>query len=46
MNDYLDYQKALFDMEQELIDRIANQKGLTWKKIKAVIALDCLMRAI
>ncbi len=46
MNSYLDYEREIFDAQRRLIEKIESQKGITWEKIKAAIALDCLLHVI
>ncbi len=46
MNSYFGYEREIFDAQRALIEKIGNQKGFTWEKIKAAIALDCLLHVI
>ena len=46
MNSYLSYEREIFEAQRELIEKIESQKGFTWDKIKAAIALDCLLHVL
>ena len=46
MNSYLSYEREIFEAKRELIEKLESQKGFTWERIKAAIALDCLLHVI
>ncbi|MBR4765515.1 MAG: hypothetical protein IK085_01990 [Clostridia bacterium] len=46
MNSYFGYEREIIDVQRELIEKIENQKGFTWEKIKAAIALECLLHVL
>ncbi len=46
MNSYFGYEREIFDAQKKLIETIENQKGFTWEKIKAAIALECLLHVL